>query len=211
MANRAVFLDRDGTINEEVGYVNHIERFALLPRVAQGIRLLNQYEWKAVVVTNQSGVARGYFPESLVHEVHQKMQDLLEKEGAHLDGVYYCPHHPDSGVPPYRQKCRCRKPDTGLVETAVKELDVDCSKSYVIGDRGAELEFARRIGAKGILVLTGYGKGEWEYCRNQWNVKPDHVASDLYEAVQWILQQEGRVFGRSKNQFADYHRHPRRS
>ena len=119
------------------------------------------------------------------------MEDLLRKEGARLDGVYYFPHHPDAGVPPYRQKCRCRKPGTGLVKTAVKELDVDCAKSYVIGDRGADLEFAQRIGAKGILVLTGYGKGEWEYYGDQRKVKPDHVALDLYEAVQWILQREG--------------------
>jgi D-glycero-D-manno-heptose 1,7-bisphosphate phosphatase len=191
MPHRAVFLDRDGTINEEVGYVNHLDRFVLLPRVGEAVRLLNENGFKAVVVTNQSGVARGYFSESLLRLVHQRMEDLLGKEGARLDGIYYCPHHPDVGGPPYRQKCRCRKPDTGLVETAVKELDVDCSKSYVIGDRGAEVEFARRIGARGILVLTGYGKGEWEYCRDQWKATPDHVALDLYEAVQWILEQEG--------------------
>jgi D,D-heptose 1,7-bisphosphate phosphatase len=125
MGHRAVFLDRDGTINEEVGYVNHLERFTLLPGVGQAIRLLNQFEIKAVVITNQSGVARGYFPESLIHLVHQKMQDLLRMEGARLDGIYYCPHHPEVGDPPYRQKCRCRKPETGLVEEAVKELDLD--------------------------------------------------------------------------------------
>jgi D-glycero-D-manno-heptose 1,7-bisphosphate phosphatase len=191
MANRAVFLDRDGTLNEEVGYVNHLDRFVLIPRVGGAIRLLNEHGIKAVVITNQSGVARGYFPESLIGLVHQRMEEILRKEGARLDGIYYCPHHPDAGAPPYRQKCRCRKPDTGLVETAVKELDIDCSKSYVIGDRGADLEFAQRVGAKGILVLTGYGKGEWEYCRDQWEVKPDHVASDLYGAVLWILSREG--------------------
>ena len=190
MANRAVFMDRDGTINEEVGYVNHLERFFLLPRVAEAIRLLNQRGLKTVVVTNQSGVARGYFPESLVSLVHRKMEDLLKKEGARLDGIYYCPHHPGEGRPPYRLKCRCRKPDTGMIEAASKALDLDCSKSYVIGDRGKDLEFAHRIGAKGILVLTGYGRGEWEYCQDQWKVKPDWVAQDLYEAVQWILRQE---------------------
>ena len=191
MSHRAVFLDRDGTLNEEVGYMNHLDRFTLLPQVGQAIRLLNQHEIKAVVITNQSGVARGYFPESLVHLVHQKMQDLLNKEGAHLDGIYYCPHHPDVGDSPYRQKCRCRKPATGLVEEAAKELDLDCSHSYAIGDRGVDIEFGHRIGAKGILVLTGYGKGEWEYFRDQWRVKPNHVAPNLYEAVQWILKQEG--------------------
>jgi D-glycero-D-manno-heptose 1,7-bisphosphate phosphatase len=173
-----------------VGYVNHIERFTLLPRVGQAIRLLNQAEWKAVVITNQSGVARGYFPESLIHQVHQKMQDLLKREGAYLDGIYYCPHHPDIGALPYRQKCRCRKPAPGLIEDAVKELNLDTSRSYMIGDRGVDIEFARQVGAKSILVLTGYGRGEWEYSRGQWKVKPDYVAEDLLEAVQWILRQE---------------------
>ena len=190
MGQRAVFLDRDGTLNEEVGYVNHLEQFILLPHVGQAIRLLNERGFQAVVITNQSGVARGYFPESLIHEVHQKMQDLFKEEGAHFDGIYYCPHHPEVGTPPYRQKCRCRKPATGLVEKAVKELDIDCSRSYVIGDRGVDIEFAPQIGAKGILVLTGYGKGEWEHLRDQWKVRPDHVATDLYEAVQWILLRE---------------------
>jgi len=190
MTHRGVFLDRDGTINEEVGYVNHIERFNLLPRVGEAIRFLNQHDWKTVVVSNQSGVARGYFPESLVHQVHRKMRDLLEREGARLDGIYYCPHHPDIGVPPYRQRCRCRKPATGLIEEAVKELSLDCSRSYVVGDRGVDIEFGSRVGAKAILVLTGYGKGEWEYCKDQWKVKPDYVAEDLFEAVLWIVQQE---------------------
>ena len=199
MLHKAVFLDRDGTLNEEVGYLNHIERLHLLPRVGQAIRLLNQNEWRAVVITNQSGVARGYFPESLIHQVHQKMKDLLEKEGAHLDGIYYCPHHPDIGIPPYRQKCRCRKPAPGLVEEAVRDLDIDCSESYAIGERGIDMEFAHQIGAKGILVLTGYGRGEWEYLRDQWRVKPDHIAPDLYKAVQWILIQEGeRAEGKDK-------------
>jgi D-glycero-D-manno-heptose 1,7-bisphosphate phosphatase len=185
MANRAVFLDRDGTINEEVGYVNHIDRFWLLPRVEHAIRLLNQNELKTVVITNQSGVARGTFVESLVHEVHQKMRLLLGKEGAYLDGIYYCPHHPD-------QTCRCRKPNTGLVEEAVRELDIDCSQSFMVGDRRGDIEFAQKIGAKGVLVLTGYGRGEWEHFGNDWNVKPFYVAEDLYDAVQWILSQESK-------------------
>lgn len=190
MTHRAVFLDRDGTINEEMGYINHIERFHLLPQSAQAIRLLNQYGWKVVVITNQSGVARGYFPESLIHQVHQKMKDHLREEGAYLDAIYYCPHHPDVGFPPYRQKCQCRKPATGLIEQAVKDLDLDLARSYVVGDRGMEIEFGHRVGAKTILVLTGYGKGEWQYCRNQWNVQPDYVAEDLFHAVQWIIQKE---------------------
>ena len=191
MGHRAVFLDRDGTINEEVGYVNHVERLILLPQVGRAIRLLNQHGIKTVVVTNQSGVARGYFPESLIHLVHQKMQDLLKMDGAYLDRIYYCPHHPDVGEIPYRQKCRCRKPNTGLVEEAVKELDIDCSQSYSVGDRGGDIEFGHLFGAKTILVLTGYGKGEWEFYRDRWRVQPDYVAQDLYEAVQWILKKDG--------------------
>ena len=190
MAQKAVFLDRDGTINEEVGYVNHIDRFSLLPRVEPAIRLLNERGLKAVVVTNQSGVARGYFPESLIHQVHEKMEALLREKGAHLDGIYYCPHHPEVGRPPYRQRCRCRKPETGLIEEAVRQLGIDCSKSYMVGDRGKDVEFAHRMGARGILVLTGYGRGEWEYGQSQWGKRPHHVAWDLFDAVQWILLQE---------------------
>jgi D-glycero-D-manno-heptose 1,7-bisphosphate phosphatase len=120
------------------------------------------------------------------------MQDRLKEDGAHLDGIYYCPHHPDVGAPPYRQKCRCRKPEPGLIEEAVKELNLDLKSSYMIGDRGVDIEFAHRVGAKGILVLTGYGKGEWEYWGRHWKEKPDHVAQDLFEAVQWILLQESK-------------------
>jgi D-glycero-D-manno-heptose 1,7-bisphosphate phosphatase len=185
-----VFLDRDGTINEEVGYLNHLDRFLLLPRSGAAIRRLNERGFKTVVITNQSGVARGYFPESLVLQVHQKMKDLLSGEGACLDGIYYCPHHPDAGGSPYRQKCRCRKPGTGLIEKAVEELDLDLSHSYMIGDRGVDIAFGHALGVRGVLVLTGYGKGEWTYLRETWKVKPDHVASDLYEAVEWILRQE---------------------
>jgi len=192
MAHKAVFLDRDGTVNEEVGYVNHIERFTLLPRVGEAIRLLNRNGLKAVVITNQSGVARGYFPESFIHLVHQKMQDLLKMEGAHLDRIYYCPHHPDVGEFPYRQKCRCRKPESGLIEEAARDLDIDLKGSYMIGDRGVDIEFAHRVGTKGVLVLTGYGKGEWEFWGNQWKERPDYVAPDLLEAVRWILLQESK-------------------
>jgi D-glycero-D-manno-heptose 1,7-bisphosphate phosphatase len=183
MANKAVFLDRDGTLVEEVGYLSHIEQFKLLPRVGEAVRLLNQHKLKTIVVTNQSGVARGYFPESFVHSIHRKMQNLLKMEEAHLDGIYYCPHHPD-------EKCECRKPGTGLVKKAVEDLDLDCSKSYMVGDRGIDIELAYLVGAKGILVLTGYGEGEWEEFGKGWKAKPSYVAPGLYEAVQWILCQE---------------------
>jgi D-glycero-D-manno-heptose 1,7-bisphosphate phosphatase len=168
MAQKAVFLDRDGTVNEEVGYVNHLSA-SLFFRV-EAIRLLNQNGLKAVVISNQSGVARGYFPESLIPLVHQKMQDLLKKDGAHLDGIYYCPHHPDVGDPPYRQKCRCRKPEPGLIEEAVKELNLDLKSSYMIGDRGVDIEFAtgwgprdsgsHRVWERGVGILGETVEGE---------------------------------------------------
>jgi len=186
-----VFLDRDGTINEEVGYMDQIEKFKLIPRSGEAIRLLNRNNFKAIVITNQSGVARGYFPESLVLKVHQKMKDLLKSEGAYLDGVYYCPHLPDGVGSPNGQSCSCRKPKTGLVDIVLKELNIDLSKSYSIGDRGSDIEFGRRIGAKTILVLTGYGREESEHSGGRETPKPDYVAQDLYEAVQWILKEDG--------------------
>ncbi len=183
MGDRAVFLDRDGTLIEEVGYLSRIEEFRLLPRVGEAIRLLNRHQLKAIVITNQSGVARGYFPESFVQVIHRKLEDLLKREGAHLDGIYYCPHHPD-------EKCECRKPAAGLVKKAVEDLDLNCLQSYVVGDRGIDIELAHGVGAKGILVLTGYGKGEWEEIEKGEKAKPHHVAQDLCEAVEWILRQE---------------------
>ncbi len=188
--SRAVFLDRDGTINEEMGYINHVDRFQLLPRTAKAIRLINDSGLKAVVVTNQSGVARGMFPESLVGEVHRKMENLLRADGAHVDGIYYCPHHPDFGPPEYRRRCQCRKPATGMIERACNDLGMDPTRSYMIGDRIIDVDFGHKIGTKGILVLTGYGKGELAYRDGQWREKPSFIARDLYDAVRWIIAQE---------------------
>ncbi|MGD8705957.1 MAG: HAD family hydrolase [Syntrophobacterales bacterium] len=181
----AVFLDRDGTINEEMGYLNHIDRFVLIPGAAAAIRAIHESDLKAVVVTNQSGVARGYFPKELVDQVHQKMKDLLEEEGAFLDGIYTCTHAPPSKGE--SGSCGCRKPKIGLMKQASQELDLDLEKSYVVGDRFKDVEMARNAGAKGILVLTGYGKGELEFLGPRSKVQADFVAQDLAEAVEWIL------------------------
>ncbi|HEY2548290.1 MAG TPA: HAD family hydrolase, partial [Candidatus Acidoferrum sp.] len=148
----AVFLDRDGTIAEEVGYLNHVSRFRMLPRVADAIRRLNEAQIPVIVVTNQSGVGRRYFPESLVHSVHQLMSQQLEAAGAHLDAVYYCPHMSADG-------CDCRKPKTGMLELAAREHNVDLHRSFVVGDRHGDIELAHRAGARSILVRTGYGEG----------------------------------------------------
>jgi len=184
-------MDRDGTISEEVGYVNHTDRFALLPRSADAIRKLNTAGLKAVVITNQAGVARGYFKEDLVHQTHEKMKSLLAQQQAYVDGIYYCPHHPSAGEPPYRQKCSCRKPEPGLLLQAAQDLGLDLARSFMIGDKISDVYLAHKVGAKGILVLTGYGKGEWEYQRQDWKQQPDYIAEDLYAAVEWIVKSEG--------------------
>ena len=131
----AVFLDRDGTINEQMGYINHISRFVMLPRAAAAIRLLNAQGIPVVVVSNQSGLARGYFPESLIQEVHAKMNRVLAEAGAHVDGIYICPHHPEAKEERFRLACDCRKPKPGLFLQAAADLDLDLGRSYVVGDR----------------------------------------------------------------------------
>jgi len=180
----AVFLDRDGTINEQMGYINHLSRFVLLPQAIPAIRRLNQAGLKVVVVTNQSGAARGYFPVSLVAEVHAHMKNLLTAGGAHLDGIYTCLHGPDEG-------CACRKPQPGLIRQAARELDLDLARSYLVGDRLVDLETAAKAGVKGILVLTGYGRGEYEYLAPASRVQPAYVAADLLDAAEWILKDLG--------------------
>ncbi|MFZ5995276.1 MAG: D-glycero-alpha-D-manno-heptose-1,7-bisphosphate 7-phosphatase [Thermodesulfobacteriota bacterium] len=186
--NIGVFLDRDGTINEEMGYINHLSRFQILPRAAGAIRLLNNSGLKVVVATNQSGPARGYFPEGLIIKVNNKMIDILKEQNARLDGIYYCPHHREAVVPSYRVACDCRKPKTGLLKKAAQELAIDLSKSYVVGDRFLDIELAHNAGAKGILVLTGYGRGELMYQGDSNPTKPDFVAEDLWEAAQLIIK-----------------------
>jgi D-glycero-D-manno-heptose 1,7-bisphosphate phosphatase len=184
---RAVFLDRDGTVADEVGYVNHLSRFRLYPWTAEAIRRIHAARLAAVVISNQAGVARGYFDEELVKRVNEKMQQELETAGARLDGAYYCPHHPDVGEPPYRQRCRCRKPLPGLIEQAVSDLSLELEGSVVIGDRYMDVEMGHRLGLRAALVLTGYGRGEYEYQREGWPRPPDWVAENLLEAVEKIL------------------------
>lgn len=184
---RAFFLDRDGTVAEEVGYVNHISRFQLYAWSAEAIRRINQAGLAAVVVTNQAGVARGYFPEELIQQVNAKMVEGLAAAGARLDAAYYCAHHPDEGAPPYRKRCRCRKPLPGMIEEAVKDLDLELAGSVVVGDRYMEVEMAHRLGLRGALVMTGYGRGEYEFMRRNWPRQPDWLAENLLDAVEKIL------------------------
>jgi D-glycero-D-manno-heptose 1,7-bisphosphate phosphatase len=185
MSQPAVFLDRDGTLNEEMGYINHLSRFRLLPQAIPAIRRLNAAGVKVVLVTNQSGAARGYFPASLVEEIHAHLKQLLAAEGAHLDGIYTCLHGPADG-------CACRKPSPALLEQAARDLDLDLPRSYLVGDRYKDIQTAANAGAKGVLVLTGYGRGEYDSFRAGQPVQPVHVAGDLLEAVEWILADLGK-------------------
>lgn len=176
-----MFLDRDGTISEEVGYLNHISRFRMLAGTVEAIRKLNDADLPVIVVTNQSGVGRGYFPESLVREVNEHMAQELARQGAKLAAVYYCPH---SSV----QICDCRKPKTGMLELAAGEHNLDLASSFVVGDRKSDIELAHNANATGILVRTGYGEGELAWHVNSWTVQPHHIARDLMAAVNWILE-----------------------
>src|ERR1700736_808786 len=184
LLRRAAFLDRDGTICEEMGYVNHVDRLQIFPFAAAAIRQLNEAEIPVIVVTNQSGVARDIFPESLVHQVHKKMISELAVAGARIDAVYFCPHKTEDA-------CECRKPNPGLLDRAAREHALDLAASWVVGDRYADLEMGHAAGARGILVMTGYGRGEYELHRSSWPRQPDALAENLRDAVRHILQSGG--------------------
>ncbi len=186
--NIAVFLDRDGTLCEEVGYLDAPEQIRLIPGAGEAVRLLNQRGLKAVVITNQSGVARGFFSEERLEEIHRELSRQIRAEGAFLDAIYYCPHHPTEGKPPYLRPCDCRKPASGLILKASAEMNLDLRRSYCVGDRRADLECGMRVGAKGVLVLTGYGKEENSFGGDGRGRRPSSVAAGLREAVQWILK-----------------------
>lgn len=184
----AVFLDRDGTINQQVGYVNHPSRLQTFAFAGRAIRRLNERSIPVVCVTNQSGVARGIITEEVLVKTHERFRRLLALEEARLDGIYVCPHHPKEGPNPRR--CRCRKPGTGLVRKAARELGLDPARSFVVGDTPADIEMGRKVGARTVLVLTGYGKGERNYRRHLWKVEPDRIERNIEHAVSWILEQQ---------------------
>jgi D-glycero-D-manno-heptose 1,7-bisphosphate phosphatase len=184
-----VFLDRDGTLNVEIGYIRNVEDLVLIDGAADAVRKLNQSGVAAILVTNQTGAARGYYKESHIHALNARLLRLLEERGAHLDYVYYCPHLEEGVVEPFNRSCDCRKPAAGMVEQAYAEHpQLDKTKSFVIGDKASDVELAQNCGAKGILVSTGYGeavlKGEYQH-----TVTPDFQAPSIVEAVEWILKQ----------------------
>jgi D-glycero-D-manno-heptose 1,7-bisphosphate phosphatase len=171
----AVFLDRDGTINREVNYLSKPEQLELLPGAGTAIRRFNELGLKVIVVTNQSGVARGYLTEEGLDRIHESLERMLAEHDAHLDAIYYCPEMPGTDS-------LCRKPEIGMMEQAAQEHDIDLARSYVVGDMAKDIEMGQRAGSRTVLVLTGYGQEDRE------RADPDHVAEDLAAAAQWIEQ-----------------------
>lgn len=179
MSNRAAFLDRDGTIAKDVHYCRRIEDFEIFPGVDEAIRLLNENRFKVIIVTNQSGVARGYFTEEILAQIHRKMIQELSQHEAHLDAIYYCPHHPD-------ENCECRKPKPKLIIDAAKEFGISLEQSYVVGDMTMDIKAGKLAGCKTVLLnsdanFTKVDTGE---------EPPDYIAPNLLEAVKWIVNQE---------------------
>ena len=187
----AVFLDRDGTINEEVGYLDSMDKLKMIPAAHEAIRLINLSGMKAIVVTNQAGVARGFFTEKFVRQTHEVIQTALLEKKASIDKFYYCPHHPTEGTGIYLQNCNCRKPSPGMLLQAAHDLDIELGSSYMVGDRYRDVETAKKVGVKGILVKTRYGREVLQDVDPDVATagnKPDFVAEDILEAVKWIMK-----------------------
>ncbi len=187
MKRRAIFLDRDGVLNEEVGYITEIAQLRLFDFAAEAVRLINESGRPAIVATNQAGVARGHFTEDFLAQLHAQMKLSLLQQGARLDAVYYCPHHPEFGGPPYLRDCDCRKPRPGMIERAAGDFDLDPNECFMIGDRYSDIEMGHAAGARSVIVMTGRGLEEYQTEHKLWPRQPDHVAENLLEAVKWIL------------------------
>ena len=179
----AVFVDRDGTLLEEAGYLDRLERLLFFPFSIDAVRLLNRANLAVVVVTNQSGIARGMYAETFVHETHAVMKARMEEGGARVDGFYYCPHHPDATVPVFKRDCDCRKPAPGMLMQAARDLDSDLARSYSIGDKWTDVAVGSAAGGRGILVRTGYGRSTEASMPD--GVKPAAVEDNLIAAVAW--------------------------
>jgi histidinol-phosphate phosphatase family protein len=180
-----VFTDRDGTLNREVGYVSSRDQLRLLPGAAEGVRRLRAAGFAVVVVSNQSGVARGLTSCEGVAVVHDELRHRFAARGAALDAIYFCPHHPEKGDPPFRRACRCRKPAPGLARRALRELGLELGRGYVVGDTVRDLGLAAAIGVPGILVLTGHGRATRRELDGA--VAVAHVAANFRAAAEWII------------------------
>ncbi len=182
---RGVILDRDGTLIEEVGYLDRLESVRFFPYSVDAVRVLNRAGFAVIVATNQAGVARGYFDEAFVQEAHRCIASRLAAGGARIDRFYYCPHHPDGEVASYRHDCECRKPAAGMLRQAAADYQLDLTRSFVIGDRAGDIDAAAAAGATGILVRTGYGYRHEQAVREAGGA----VFDNLMHAVSWIVRQ----------------------
>lgn len=189
MKRRAVFLDRDGTINEDVGYPGRYDQVRVYPYSFEAVRKLNDAGLVVVVITNQSGVGRGFFTEDALHIVHDRMREDFQAAGARIDAIYYCPHFAGSSSPFYDIDCACRKPFPGMAIRAREELGLDLEGSYMVGDKVEDVRFGLNAGTRPILVLTGYGEASRDALRRE-GIEPAYVARDLGQAVDWILERE---------------------
>lgn len=188
MGQRGVFLDRDGTMIEEVEYLTDVDQLKLIDGAVEAIRLLNNADYKVVMITNQSGIAKGYLTEAQLQIIHAELEKMLRKNNVSIDGIYYCPHHPDAEVEAYKADCQCRKPKPGMLKQAAKDLDIDLKNSFVIGDKLSDLGAGDAAGCRKILVRTGYGM-EMEKDLPNASVQADYIADNVLEAAKWILSQ----------------------
>lgn len=194
--DKVVFLDRDGTINQEVSYLYRPRDLVLLPGAAEGIALLRREGFRLAVVTNQAGIARGYYTEEQMHRLHEYLNDQLKKQEAQIDFFYYCPHHPVHGIGEFKKKCRCRKPGIGMFQMAEKDLDVDKAHSYMIGDKRIDVQAGHNYGIPGILVSTGYGAQERaENMERGEEPFYDFYAETLMDAAEFIVRKEREEHG----------------
>ena len=182
----AVFLDRDGTLIEDVDYLSSLDQMSLFPWTVDALRLLARGGFLIVVVTNQSGVARGIFTEDFVRESHAELNRRLERGGAHIDALYFCPHHPEAVIERYRGQCRCRKPEPGMIEDAARDLSIDRSRSWMIGDRWIDVKTGNAAGIPSLLVRTGHAARMQETAPA--DVRAGAILNNLMEAVGWILR-----------------------
>ena len=191
-SGRVVFLDRDGTVNVETHYLHRPQDVRLLPGAAEGISRLNAGGFQVVVVSNQAGIGRGYYTEKDFQAVNRRLNELLGEKGAHIDGFYFCPHHPEAGIGEYRRACRCRKPGTGMFEEAEKTFAVDQAHSYMIGDKRIDAQAGHNFGLRSVLVATGYGQEEAAQAEKEGTAKTDYdfYAASIKEAADWIFREE---------------------
>lgn len=186
----AVFLDRDGTMIHDIGYLSRYDDVRWFGSTIDAIRMMNRAGFLVLVTTNQSGIGRGMYTEAALQSIHESMARHLQAGGAAVDGWFYCPHHPEAEIEAYRSVCTCRKPSPGMIQQAARQFEIDLARSFVIGDKPADLGAATAAGASGILVRTGYGESTMR-SRPETAADAAHVAPDLMAATSWLLLRSG--------------------